>query len=430
MLGDPDRVRSIEMMPKMKVEALNVNGKRLLETLNVISRIGMTSDGSERTAYSIKEIRAKEALVQLMRRIGLSVSIDGVGNIFGRTQGRGPVLMMGSHIDSVPSGGRFDGVAGVASALEATRTILERNLAIDYPLEVCGFSAEESSRFGVGTMGSAVMTGELSAGHIMGLKDRHGVSLGQVLSRLGLTELDVNRSRRDPKDLLGYLELHIEQGPVLETSEKKIGVVTAIAAPTRMRICFYGRADHSGTTPMNLRKDALAAASELVLVVEDICRQRVQQVVGTVGTLSLKPNAMNVVPGMVEMGVDLRSISSEAKNEAKQLVMDRAREIANRRKIEVEVTVLREEEPIELDHEMISLLEEVCSCMGVPYMAMISGAGHDAMNMAKITRAGMIFVPSHMGLSHNPDEWTDPNDIEQGANCLLQAAIRLVTKKG
>lgn len=405
-----------------------VNGKRLLETLNLISRIGITSNGSERTAYSIKEIRAKETLVQLMKRAGLSISIDGVGNIFGKTQGTGPALMMGSHIDSVPGGGRFDGVAGVASALEVAQSVLEQAIPIAHPLEVCGFSAEESSRFGLGTMGSAIMTGELNAGHIMGLKDRHGTSLEQALARLGLTEKDVNRSRRRPDDLLGYLELHVEQGPLLEMSSKKIGIVKAIAAPTRMRICFLGRADHSGTTPMDLRRDALVAASELVLAVEEICRRQVSQVVGTVGTMNVKPNAMNVVPGTVEMGVDLRSISSQQKREARQLVMNRATEIADRRQLEVEISILREEEPVVLDSEMVSLLEEVCISMNIPYMVMTSGAGHDAMNMSKITKVGMIFVPSYMGLSHNPDEWTDLNDVVLGANCLMQAALRLVAK--
>lgn len=409
-------------------KSLRVNGRRLLETLNLISRIGMTSSGSERTAYSIKEIRAKEMLVQLMKRAGLSVSVDGVGNIFGKTQGRGPALMMGSHIDSVPGGGRFDGVAGVASALEVAQSVLEQEIPIVHPLEVCGFSAEESSRFGVGTMGSAIMTGELNAGQVMGLKDRHGNSVGQVLAGLGLTEGDVNRSKRRPDDLLGYLELHIEQGPVLEASGKKIGIVKAIAAPTRMSICFLGRADHSGTTPMDLRRDALVAASELVLAVEDVCRHQIQGVVGTVGMMNVKPNAMNVVPGTVEMGVDVRSISSRAKKDAAQSVMNRAREIADRRGLDVDITVLREEEPVALDQNMISLLEEVCSSMGIPYEVMTSGAGHDAMNMAKITKTGMIFVPSYLGLSHNPDEWTDLNDIELGANCLLQAALRLVAE--
>jgi len=179
---------------------------------------------------------------------------------------------------------------------------------------------------------------------------------------------------------------------------------------------------------MDLRRDALVAASELVLAVEDVCRRRIREVVGTVGMMNVKPNAMNVVPGTVEMGVDVRSISSQAKKDAAQSVMNRAKEIADRRGLEVDITVLREEEPVALSPNMISLLEEVCGSMAIPYEVMTSGAGHDAMNMAKITKTGMIFVPSYLGLSHNPDEWTDLNDIELGANCLLQAALRLVAE--
>jgi N-carbamoyl-L-amino-acid hydrolase len=179
---------------------------------------------------------------------------------------------------------------------------------------------------------------------------------------------------------------------------------------------------------MNLRRDALVAASELVLAVEDICRSQVRDVVGTVGMMTIKPNAMNVVPGNVEMGIDIRGISFKTKSEASHLVIDKANEIAKRRRLDVDVSVLREEEPVELDADMISLLEEVCKSMGVPYMLMTSGAGHDAMNMAKITKAGMIFIPSHMGLSHNPEEWTDLSDVELGANCLLQAALKLVAE--
>ncbi|MFH0848545.1 MAG: Zn-dependent hydrolase [archaeon] len=410
------------------VESIKVDRSRLEQVLNIISRIGITRSGSERTAYSIKDIRAKEALVQIMRRVGLSVTVDAVGNIFGRTeQGHEPALMIGSHVDSVPGGGRFDGVAGVAAAVELTQTILENRIPIAHPIEVCGFSAEESSRFGIGTMGSAIMTGELSPADIMHLEDRNGIKLEEVLSKLGATKSTISDCRRRPEEVFAYLELHVEQGPVLEASQKKIGIVTAIAAPTRIKMCFVGRADHSGTTPMNLRKDALAAASEFVLALEDICRSEVEGVVGTVGTLNVFPDSMNVVPGRVELGVDIRSVSAEAKRKAKELALHQAREIAETRGLNLETNVIREENPVALHPEIVSLEEQVCKSGHIPYSLMISGAGHDAMNMAKITRAGMIFVPSRMGLSHNPDEWTDLNDIELGTNCLLHTALGLLT---
>jgi len=406
--------------------SLKVDRKRLEEKINLLARIGMTREGSERTAYSIKDMRAKDALTYLMRRSGLRVRVDGVGNVFGKTRaGTGPVVMIGSHIDTVPSGGRFDGVVGVASGIEIARAINENAVELRRPIEVCAFSAEESSRFGVGTLGSAVVAGELDAKDIEPLRDRLGTRLGEVLARLGRGRDAINRSRRHPSEIDAYLELHVEQGPILETGRKKVGVVSAISASTRLRVKFQGRADHSGTTPMNLRKDALAAASEMILAVEKTCREQVEGVVGTVGTLNLLPNAMNVVPGTVELGIDIRSIYSATKRKAVELVLQEARRISERRSVELDATIIKEDQPVTLDGDIVSLFEDICRSREIPYLNMISGAGHDAMKMARITRSGLIFIPSRRGISHNPDEWTDLGDIEVGANCLLEAAVRL-----
>ncbi|MGA2784924.1 MAG: Zn-dependent hydrolase [Candidatus Bathyarchaeia archaeon] len=412
-------------MPEV-TSGLRVSAKRLEETINVLSKIGMTNKGSERTAYTVKEIRAKEVLTHLMKRIGLQVRIDGMGNVFGKTkQGSGSVVMIGSHIDTVPGGGRFDGVVGVASGIEVARTICENNIALRHPIEICAFSAEESSRFGVGTIGSAVVAGELNAGDIGGLQDKHGVKLGEILARLGRNHDAINNSRRSPSDFHAYLELHIEQGPILENEGKKIGVVSAISASTRLSVKFLGRADHSGATPMNLRKDALTAASELILAVEQICKVEAGEVVGTVGSISVSPNAMNVVPGTVELGIDIRSVHTNSKKRVTDLVVDEARKISVRRNVELETKIIKEDEPVMLNAEIVSLFESVCKSSGVPYMNMVSGAGHDAMKMARLTKCGVIFVPSKRGLSHNPNEWTDMGDIEAGANCLLDTTLRL-----
>ena len=409
-------------------QSLKVDRRRLEETINSLARIGITGKGSERTAYTIKDIRAKDVVTHLMRRSGLNVVIDGVGNVFGKTRaGSGPSVMIGSHVDTVPGGGRFDGVVGVASGIEVARTIAEGQVKLCRPIEVCAFSAEESSRFGVGTLGSAVVSGELKAKDIAQLRDRLGTKLGEVLARLGRGHDAIDLSKRQPSDLHAYLELHVEQGPILEAKKKKIGVVSAISASTRIRVRFIGRADHSGTTPMNLRKDALVAAAELITAVETICRTEVKGVVGTVGALNVVPNAMNVVPGTVELGIDIRSVLSGSKKKAVSLVLDEARKISERRSIGLETEIIKEDQPVSLSKEITSLFEDICKSSGIPYMNMISGAGHDAMKMAAITRSGLIFVPSRRGLSHNPDEWTDLEDIEIGANCLLQAALRLAT---
>jgi N-carbamoyl-L-amino-acid hydrolase len=409
-------------------QSLKVDRRRLEETINSLARIGITGKGSERTAYTIKDIRAKDVVTHLMRRSGLNVVIDGVGNVLGKTRaGSGPSVMIGSHVDTVPGGGRFDGVVGVASGIEVARTIAEGQVKLCRPIEVCAFSAEESSRFGVGTLGSAVVSGELKAKDIAQLRDRLGTKLGEVLARLGRGHDAIDLSKRQPSDLHAYLELHVEQGPILEAKKKKIGVVSAISASTRIRVRFIGRADHSGTTPMNLRKDALVAAAELITAVETICRTEVKGVVGTVGALNVVPNAMNVVPGTVELGIDIRSVLSGSKKKAVSLVLDEARKISERRSIGLETEIIKEDQPVSLSKEIASLFEDICKSSGIPYMNMISGAGHDAMKMAAITRSGLIFVPSRRGLSHNPDEWTDLEDIEIGANCLLQAALRLAT---
>ncbi|HMK83823.1 MAG TPA: Zn-dependent hydrolase [Candidatus Bathyarchaeia archaeon] len=412
-------------MPEV-TSGLRVSGKRLEETINTLSKIGMTTKGSERTAYTVKEIRAKGVLTHLMKRIGLQVSIDGVGNVFGKTrQGGGAVVMIGSHIDTVPGGGRFDGVVGVAAGIEVARIICENNIPLHHPIEICAFSAEESSRFGVGTIGSAVVAGELDARSIDGLQDKHGVKLGEVLARFGRNHDAINSAKRKPSDFHAYLELHIEQGPILENEGKKIGVVSAISASTRLSVKFLGRADHSGTTPMNLRRDALTAASELILAVEQICKAEAGEVVGTVGSIKVSPNAMNVVPGTVELGIDIRSVHANSKKRVTDLVVNEARKISSRRDVQLETAIIKEDEPVILNAEIVSLLENVCKSTRVPYMRMISGAGHDAMKMARLTKCGVIFVPSKRGLSHNPREWTDMKDIETGANCLLDATLRL-----
>jgi N-carbamoyl-L-amino-acid hydrolase len=312
----------------------------------------------------------------------------------------------------------------VASGIEVARIICENNIALHHPIEICAFSAEESSRFGVGTIGSAVVAGELNARSIDGLQDKHGVKLGEVLARLGRNHDAINSSKRKPSDFHAYLELHIEQGPILENEGKKIGVVSAISASTRLSVKFLGRADHSGTTPMNLRRDALTAASELILAVEQICKAEAG-VVGTVGSISVSPNAMNVVPGTVELGIDIRSVHANSKKRVTNLVLDEAQKISSRRDVQLETRIIKEDEPVILNAEIVSLLENVCKSSRVPYMRMISGAGHDAMKIARLTKCGVIFVPSKRGLSHNPGEWTDMKDIEAGANCLLDATLRL-----
>jgi N-carbamoyl-L-amino-acid hydrolase len=410
-----------------------INRRRLLRDLNAVSRIGIGDHGSvTRLVFSIKELRSRQFLIHQMRQIGLQIHIDRIGNIFGRLDGhnaKAPALLVGSHLDTVLHGGKFDGTMGVIAALEAARTLKEQEIVLQSPVEVVCFVGEESSRFGYSTLGSSLVAGEVHARDLAFAADAQGNKLADILASMGIYRNNLRSMRRDPSTIKAYLELHIEQGPILEAKKKPIGVVTSIAAPTRFRVVFTGQADHSGTTPMEMRKDALVAASELIVAVEEICRRYSHmekgRVVGTVGAMKIEPGVINAIPGKAELSVDIRSITADAKKRVVGLVQARIREIARRRKIRAEILPLREEDPVPLDKRLIRLLKGCCESRNIAYEIMPSGAGHDAMQMAKVTPAGMLFIPSRRGISHSPLEWSEPEDICLGAQLLLDSIIRI-----
>ena len=414
-----------------------VNNRRLMRDLNAIGRIGIGNRGAvTRLVFSIKELRSRQVLIHLMRQAGLTVRIDAIGNIFGRFEGsdpRAPAVLAGSHLDTVIHGGKYDGPVGVIGALEAVRTISENKIRVSSPLEVVCFVGEESSRFGFSTLGSSLAAGEVRADDLTHAVDPQGTKLENVLASLGITRRNLKSMRRDPKTLKAYLELHIEQGPILEAKGKRIGLVTSIAAPSRFRIILKGRADHSGTTPMNMRKDALVASAQLIEYIEKICRQYASmekgRVVGTVGAIKVEPGVINAVPGRAELAVDIRGASAQSKNRVARQVKQQARVIAKKRGIGVEVLTIREEDPVPLDKRLLRLTRELCDEKQINYEIMPSGAGHDAMQMAKITPAAMIFVPSKRGISHNPLEWTDPKDIALGTQLLMETMVRVANEE-
>ena len=370
-----------------------------------------------------------------MRQIGLGVDIDRIGNIFGRLDGRNaraPALLVGSHLDTVLHGGKFDGTIGVIAALEAVRTLKEQKIVLESPIEVVCFVGEESSRFGYSTLGSSLVAGEVHAKDLAHAADAQGTKLEDILASLGIYRNNLRSMRRDSSTIKAYLELHIEQGPILEAKKKPIGIVTSIAAPTRFRVVLTGQADHSGTTPMEMRRDALVAASEIIVAVEKICRRYSHmekgRVVGTVGAMKIEPGVINAIPGKAELSVDIRSVTAPAKKRAVRLVQAQIREIARQRKIRAEILPLREEDPVPLDPRLIRLLKECCETRNISYEIMPSGAGHDAMQMAKVTPSGMLFIPSRRGISHSPLEWSEPEDICLGAQLLLDSVIRVANE--
>lgn len=414
-----------------------INQRRLMRDLNAIGRIGIGNRGGvTRLVFSIKELRSRQVLIHLMRQAGLKVHIDGIGNIFGRLEGRdakGPAVLSGSHLDTVIHGGKYDGPVGVIGALEAVRTICENRIPIHSPLEVVCFVGEESSRFGFSTLGSSLAAGEVHPKDLTNAVDSQGTKLADVLASLGISQKNLRGLARDPKSVKAYLELHIEQGPILEAIGKRIGLVTSIAAPSRFKVIFTGQADHSGTTPMEMRKDALVAAALLIEFIENTCRKfsamAKGRVVGTVGAMKIEPGVINAVPGKTELLVDIRAITAQAKDRVARLVKAQAQNIARKRGIGVEALTIREEDPVPLDTRLLRLTKQICQEKNIVYEIMPSGAGHDAMQMAKITPAGMIFIPSQRGISHNPLEWTDPDDIGLGTQILMETMVRVANEK-
>ena len=419
------------------------------ETMAAITAPGLP--GINRLAFTDSDWQGREYLMSLMRDARLSLHVDSFGNVIGRRAGKDdslPAVMFGSHGDSVPSGGNFDGVVGILSAIEVMQSLDEDGITTKAPLECVLFMCEESSRFGAATLGSRAMCGELTEEDTLRYADKNGVTLHDVLMSRGLSPASLaSANYLSYHDALprAFLEVHIEQGKVLDTSHEKIGVVTGIAAPTRMRVHIHGSADHSGATPMELRRDGMCAAAEAILAVEQSANEASgiatkksddennkaaapasrPPVVGTVGVVEAAPNAMNVIPGEVTLGIDIRSIDYDAKRAVVDKIKSRIDDIMTRRGISYDIEPISDEKPIAISKEMVDFLSSICEEHGVAYRAMMSGAGHDAMHWAERVPTGMLFIPCRDGISHNPAESAKPEDIVTAARLLEDAVKKL-----
>jgi len=411
-----------------------IEKKPLIQDLEALAPIGALPEGGvTRLAFSPQEVELHRLVASWLAQLGGEVRKDAIGNLIARWPGQDdslPAIAFGSHLDSVPQGGKFDGVVGVVAALAAIRAIRKKGLLTKHPLEVIVFVGEESSRFGVATLGSKAMAGLGNIEQYLKLKDAAGVTLESAASSSGAKLAEIKSAIRQPKELKAFLEVHIEQGRVLEESANKIGVVTAIAAPTRRQIIIEGRADHSGAAPMDLRRDALTAAAELILAVEHYGRREAaHKSVSTVGVLTLEPGAMNVIPGQVELGIDIRDIDKNSKDLAVSKVISLLEDVARKREVKVDYEILADEAPVTLSGKIINTLEKAAQALGYPYRLMPSGAGHDAMYMAEVAQTGMIFVPSREGISHNIAEYTPLEDIARGTEVLLEAVLQLADEE-
>lgn len=396
--------------------------EQLLLDLETLARIGASPDGGlDRIAYSPADQEARTWLEVQMRSVGMTVRTDAAGNSIGLYPGTVPNLppiALGSHTDTVPNGGRFDGALGVLAALACVRALYEADIRLRHPVEVINFTAEEATMSGA-TLGSRAMAGLLDVPVVLEQAAWDGLPVADHLRAAGLDPATIAQAGRREGSLAAFLELHVEQGGILESSRISIGVVEGIVGIRRYTVTFRGYANHAGTTPMARRRDALVMAAPFILAVRDVATAR--EIVATVGTVRVQPGAPNVIPGQVELGFEMRGLRKAVLDEAEADLARLAEQTGG------EFLRVSSKPPADSDPHLIETLATACEELGLSYRRMPSGAGHDAMCMAAIASQAMVFVPSRGGISHTPDEFTEPEHCVAGGRVLLAALLKLDT---
>lgn len=406
---------------------VRINQNRLESRIMELAQYGLQENGeTERVAFSDADIEARTWVVQTLENMGLSVSVDYAGNIIGlrkgRTKGAKPISF-GSHIDRVPNGGNYDGCVGSMAALEVIETLNENNIKTKHPLEVIIFSNEEG-----GVMGSRAMSGHLS-NKAFKVANSTGYAMGEGIMRLGGDTSQIKKVIRKKNAMAAFLELHIEQGAILEKENLDIGIVEGIVGLKWWDVVFTGFANHAGTTPMNARQDALLAAAKFIVAVNEITNSLEGAQVGTVGRIKAEPGAPNVIPGKVVASLEIRDLSSQVIEQVFNAIEAKAQEISSASNVQIEFIPLdTTADPALTDPTVQKEIETVSKNLGLSFNYMPSGAGHDAQDMARIAPTGMIFVPSKGGISHSPKEYTSAEDMANGANVLLHTILSLDKK--
>jgi len=403
---------------------------RLKGDLQEFARIGYepADGGIYRPGFSQADISARRAFLSKLNEEGFEARMDVVGNVIGRVgPADTPCIMIGSHLDSVPAGGFLDGALGALAGLECLRQIRGSDLALGYAVEVVA-TAEEEGRFG-GMLGSQAITGTVDPEWLAAARDGHGTLLTQAMRDAGLDPERIGEAARRPEDIRAFLELHIEQGPVLEHRGIPIGIVEGISGCFNWQIRLEGQADHAGTTPMDMRRDALCGASEFIAGIDAmIAEAGTADSRVTVGQLDVLPNFAHTVAQTAAFTIIGRDMTGRAMDGLEAAIRIRLEAIAERRGLALEITEVSRLEPAECSAEIRETMAKAASARGYDYLAMPCGAGHDAQTMSAICSSGLIFVPSRGGISHSPEEWTDWTDIEKGANLLLDTALTLAAR--
>jgi beta-ureidopropionase / N-carbamoyl-L-amino-acid hydrolase len=411
----------------MAEDGLRINFQRLKRDLDTLSNIGRAEDhGIYRMAFTEADMAARRWLSEQIEAAGLSLHQDGAANLGGRLNWRDdrPVVMTGSHIDTVPGAGHLDGALGVICGLEALRTLHESEIELAHPVELVAFSDEEG-RFG-GLLGSQSLCGLLTPEAILAAEDLQGIRLTDAMQQQGLNAMDALSAQRDPGSIKAFLELHIEQGPVLDRQGLQIGVVDAITGLFKWNVRLLGAANHAGTTPMEMRNDAFQGLAEFAGQIDRVLEEHGSpRSRTTIGRVELFPGAANVVPGVAEFSLEVRDTDPMTLESLADAYRRALSAIARRRGLMFEFEILSTIDPIQCHGSVISAVQDAARALELETLRMPSGAVHDTQIMASVAPAGMVFVPSKEGRSHSPAEWTAWKDIEAGANTLLNALARL-----
>lgn len=401
---------------------------RIWSTVEALAALSEGGAGVTRLAYTRLERRAHELFAEWMQDAGCAVRTDPAGNTIATRPGRsdGPAVGTGSHLDSVYGGGRFDGIAGTAAAVEVARMLYEAGAETELPLRFVAFAAEEGARFGQACCGSKLAAGLSTRAELDERRDRDGISLAEAMAVVGLDPDLAASAPWRPADWSAFVELHVEQGSVLESSGIDVGVVDLISGSTRLELVVDGRASHTGGTPMRGRADALAAAAEAVLAAERLALDaRHRGARATVGRLHVEPGSITTIPGTVTFSLDVRDVDADRQRRAVAEIMGRVRAICLRRGVGLSARLLADTSAVVLPDWVRAEVTDAADEIGVRYRVLTSGASHDAQMINRVTPAGMIFVPSRAGLSHVPQEWTDPAKLAVGTTLLFTSLRRL-----
>lgn len=409
----------------MRGDELRIDLGRLRRDIEALAAIGRDPTGGiSRPAWSPAHEEARAWLLGQLRAAELNPRVDPAGNVFGRLGEGTPVVLTGSHIDTVPRGGPLDGALGVLAGVECLRTIAASRIRPPRALEVAAFTDEEGRFYGF--FGSRALTGSLDRALAERLTDPNGLALPEAMRRAGFDLARVPEARRDPREIAAYVELHIEQGPWLEAADVPIGIVEGIVGIRRFRLTFEGQPDHAGTTPMDRRRDAFLTAAEYATKSRELVVRGGQgRAVTTIGVVDVRPGVPNIVPERAALLQELRDSDPALLERLATRTLQAARRVARQRGLVLEVTHLMRADPVRMSPRIQAAIEATAAGLGLPTRRMASGAGHDAQILAAVTDAGMVFVPSQGGRSHRPDEWTDWPAIERGANVLLGTLLQL-----